>query len=78
MSEFKKPFMKSKDALWQQLVAELEGEFRFPPLESQKSNVEAQYDNWKLNLSIGNDPLDPDNPGPSLYINPTGLGGMGL
>ena len=45
---------------------------------SQKSNVEVQHNNWKLNLSTDNDPSDPDNPGPSLLINPMGVGGVGL
>ena len=78
MSELKKPFVRSKDALWQKLAAEFEGEFRYPPLKSQKSNVEVQHNNWKLNLSTDNDPTDPANPGPSLLINPMGVGGVGL
>jgi hypothetical protein len=78
MSVLKKQFAKSKDALWQKLAAELKGEFRFPPFKSQKLNVQVQHDNWKLNLSIDNEPSDPDNPGVNPYINSTGMGGVGL
>ena len=78
MSELKKPFGKSKTALWEKLYAELGGEYRFPPIEGQKTDVEVQCDNWKLRLSIANDPSSPDDPGPSAYINPMGIGGVGL
>lgn len=78
MSVLKNQFSKSKDTLWKKLAAELESEFRFPPLKGHKLNVEVQCDNWKLNLSIDNDPSDPDNPRANPYINPTGIGGVGL
>jgi hypothetical protein len=78
MSELKKTFAESKEALWEKLYAEFDGEFRFPPLEGQKTKVEVQCGNWKLSLSIGNDPSDLENRGPSVIVTPVGIGGMGL
>jgi hypothetical protein len=78
MSELMKPFANSKDALWEKLNAELDGEFRFPPKEGQKTSAEVQCGNWKLKISISNDPVDPGDPSPSVVINPMGIGGVGL
>ena len=51
MSELKKPFTESKDALWKKLYAELGGEFRFSPMGDQDISVEVQYDSWALKLA---------------------------
>jgi hypothetical protein len=78
MNSLKKPFSESKSVLWEKLYAELNGEFRYPPKEGQKTSAEVQCGNWKLKLSIVNDPSDSGDPGPSVIVNPMGVGGVGL
>jgi len=33
MEQLRKPFVKSKDVLWEKLYSKLDGEYRFPPKE---------------------------------------------
>ena len=76
MSELKKPFAESKDALWKKLYAELGVKYRTPSkiMEDtdafkiiQRVNVEVQCENWVLKISIGSGPGS--GPGPK-WIGP--------
>ena len=76
MSELKKPFAKSKDALWEKLYAELGGKYPISPKYMEDTdavkitwggNVELQCDNWILKISISRGPGS--GPGPQ-WIGP--------
>ena len=83
MSELKKPFLESKDALWEKLYAELGGKYRIPPKGTEDTdaveiikggNVEVQCDNWVLKISIGSGPGSGPGPEPLTYLRfPGGL-----
>jgi hypothetical protein len=77
MSDLKSPFMGNKDVLWRKLCVELDGEFRFPPLEGQKTNIEVRHDDWGIKISIDSDPSDLKNPGIRVPMFPASGGGMG-